>query len=253
MFTTVGVVEVQPRLPHLSNSPLSGMARRRFGGKTLVEWIARRLSDSHWIDHVVILTAGPQGAALVQDCPADIQVVHAPAPDALGALAHAVRETSARSVVRVNITDPFVDPVLVDRLVTVAGADGLCDYATFRLADGRPVMSTRLGVFAEWCNGAAVLKADKLAKSPADRCDSTHFLLNRADLFNIKLLGVPSGLERDDLRLAVHDEEDWEHLQLILDALGPDSLEWQRIAGLIDRQPHLRDRMAARNQSEASV
>jgi spore coat polysaccharide biosynthesis protein SpsF (cytidylyltransferase family) len=51
------------------------------------------------------------------------------------------------------------------------------------------------------------------------------------------------------VRLTIGGEEDWEHAQAIYDALGPDEMSWQRIAGLLDQQPELRQRMAVLNRS----
>lgn len=39
-------------------------------------------------------------------------------------------------------------------------------------------------------------------------------------------------------------------MQLILDALGPEFLDWQYIASLLDRQPRIRQRMLDRNLAE---
>jgi hypothetical protein len=50
------------------------------------------------------------------------------------------------------------------------------------------------------------------------------------------------------VRLALEVEEDWDHAQMILEALGPDNLDWQRIASLLDEHPAIRERMAALNQ-----
>src|SRR5438270_49646 len=132
MVTTLAVVEVQPAIEHLRpDSPLAGMARRRFGGKSLLEWVVRRVSE------------------------------------------------------------------------------------------------------ADSISGIWVLAGD--------------------DTFSQRMLAVPPRLDRDDLRLAIRDEEDWEELQLILDALGPESLDWQFIASLLDRQPGMRARMAHRNRAAAQL
>jgi spore coat polysaccharide biosynthesis protein SpsF (cytidylyltransferase family) len=106
--------------------------------------------------------------------------------------------------------------------------------------------------FAEWCHVDAVLRADRLATAAADQT-TRRALVHRPDLFSQKMIAVPPQLDRDDLRLAIHDEEDWEELQLILDALGPESLDWQFIAALLDRQPTMRARMATRNRAAASA
>jgi spore coat polysaccharide biosynthesis protein SpsF (cytidylyltransferase family) len=46
-------------------------------------------------------------------------------------------------------------------------------------------------------------------------------------------------------------EEDWDHAEAIYEALGPERLDWQRIARLLDHQPALRSRMAALNRVHA--
>ena len=57
----------------------------------------------------------------------------------------------------------------------------------------------------------------------------------------------------DDLRLKIDFEEDWEHAQVIFEALGPDEWDWQRIADLLDSQPALRKRMAVLNRAKAQI
>jgi spore coat polysaccharide biosynthesis protein SpsF (cytidylyltransferase family) len=114
-------------------------------------------------------------------------------------------------------------------------------------------MQSQLGVFAEWCRGEAVLLANRLARREHERTDATRFLHTHPEIFAIRLFPVPVQLDRDDVRLAIRDEEDWEHVQLILDALGPESLDWQFITALLDRQPSIRERMASRNREEAGA
>ncbi|HEX5102465.1 MAG TPA: NTP transferase domain-containing protein [Pirellulaceae bacterium] len=249
MATTLAVVELWPAIHGLSpRSPLAGIARRRFAGKTLLEWLVRRVSDAISLDQIVALPGNDaRSRDLVAHCPPDISVLHSSADDPLGRLSDAVREIPCTGVVRINICHPFVDPDLIDRLVAAA-ADSGRDYAGYALADGRPAIESQLGVFAEWCSAAAILRADRLAESADDRAEATRFLYSRPDLFALKWIPAPRQLDKGDLRLAIHDEEDWEHVQLILDALGPESLDWQYIASLLDRQPMLRARMADRNR-----
>ncbi|MDX1947137.1 MAG: NTP transferase domain-containing protein [Pirellulaceae bacterium] len=255
MAKTLAVVELRPSVEQLrSDSPLAGIARRRFGGKTLLEWVVRRVSDAERVDGVVVLAGEDRlSRGLVEHCPPDVPVFHAPEADPLGRFAAVVRRMGCQAAIRLNVSHPFVDPALLDRLIAAATSGGTCDYAGYALADGRPVMQSKLGVFAEWCRGEAILLADRMAKTPADRADATRFLYSHPEVFALKLLAVPSQLDRDDLRLAIHDEEDWEHVQLILDALGPESLDWQVIANLLDRQPDIRERMARLNQAEAAA
>jgi len=250
MATTLAAVEIWPAIEGLSpRSPLAGIARRRFAGKTLLEWVVRRVSDALCIDQIVVLAGDdPLSHNLVAHCPPDISVLHSPAADPLGRLAGAVREVACTGVVRINVSHPFVDPDLIDRLVAATAHSG-CDYASYALGDGRPAIESKVGVFAEWVAAPAIVRADRLAKLAGDRLDATRFINTRPDLFALKWLPAPRQLDKGDLRLAIQDEEDWEHVQLILDALGPESLDWQYIASLLDRQPTLRARMADRNRA----
>jgi spore coat polysaccharide biosynthesis protein SpsF len=254
MVTTLAVVEVHPAVEELRpGSPLAGIARRRFGGKSLLEWVVRRVSEAERICGIVVLAGDDSHAkSLCATCPPDARVFHATADDALGRLAEAVRMFPCKGIVRLNVSSPFIDPQLLDRLVAAAVSSG-CDYASFTFSDGRPVIQSKLGVFAEWCHPDAVLRADRLATHWSDRAEATRYLYSRPDLFSLHMLTVPAQLDRDDLRLAIHDEEDWEEVQDILDALGPESLDWQYITALLDRQPTIRARMAQRNRAAAGA
>jgi spore coat polysaccharide biosynthesis protein SpsF len=255
MEGVVGIVEVQPAVADLvDGSPLAGIARRKFGGKTLLEWVVRRVSEAERLAGVVVL-AGDDALShgLVEHCPPDARLMHSSAPDPLGRFAAAVREFQIHSAVRINVCHPFVDPELIDRLVTAVAAGHGCDYASYCFRDGRPVTQSKLGVFAEWCRGEAVQLADRLARPGSERTDATRFLHSHPEIFALKMIAVPPRLDRDDIRLAILEEEDWEHVQMILDALGPESLDWQLIASLLDRQPGIRQRMARRNRSEPAL
>jgi spore coat polysaccharide biosynthesis protein SpsF (cytidylyltransferase family) len=255
MGGVLGIVEVQPAVQGLSDrSPLAGMARRMFGGKTLLQWFVRRMSDAERLSAVVVLAGDdPFSRSLVAHCPSDIRIFHSAETDRLGRFAAAIRHFHCGAAVRLSVSHPFVDPILVDRLVASVAAGPSCDYASFAFADGRSVMESKLGVTAEWCRGEAVLLANRLARRSRDRADATRFLATHAEIFAIRHFPLPPQLDRDDVRLAVQDEEDWEDVQLILDALGPESLDWQFITALIDRQPTIRQRMASRNRAEAEA
>lgn len=75
----------------------------------------------------------------------------------------------------------------------------------------------------------------------------TRYIYSHPEEFNLRLIPAPSGIDRDDVRLTVDIEEDLDHVQTIIEALGPESLGWQRIAALLDHQPAMRRRMAALN------
>jgi spore coat polysaccharide biosynthesis protein SpsF (cytidylyltransferase family) len=132
--------------------------------------------------------------------------------------------------------------------VTTASVHPACDYISFSSRDGQPAIQSPLGIFAEWCSAEALRKAHRQATSAADRAQVTRYLYSHPEKFHVRLIPVPAELDREDVRLRLDGEEDWEHTQAIYEALGTDECDWRRIAGLLAHQPNLRRRMAVLNR-----
>ena len=150
----------------------------------------------------------------------------------------------------VRLDSPLVDPCLIDRLVTAAERDPTVDYATFCSGSGHPAIHSPLGLFAEFYSTSAIRRVDRAAKTARERREFNRFILRRPNRFTVKLLPIPQPLDRDDLRFSLRHQDDWEHAEQIVDALGADGLEWPRMARLLEQQPELRERMAVLNRAE---
>ncbi len=249
MLETLGIVQA------CFGSPSArARAARRMGGKSVLEWVVRRATDCQQLDGVIVVTSDDPANAFVRNLvPMDVPIYTGPQPDALGRFAAAVKEYPAKSAVRICAETPFVDPVLIDRLVATARANPQCDYVSYQSRDGRPAILSPIGVFAEWFRTRALLKADQRARSAADRESVTRYLYSHPEKFHLRLIPAPAQIDRDDVRLTCDVEEDWEHTLAIYEALGPDALDWQRIAELLSHQPALRQRMEALNRVHAKV
>jgi spore coat polysaccharide biosynthesis protein SpsF len=211
------------------------------------------LGDAQRLSQIVVVAGDdPLTRCLADLAPSDVRTFVSRAEDALGRLADVAREFAPEAIVRLSVSTPFVDPVLLDRLITVGLSDDECDFVGYRFGDGRPAVESKMGVFSEWCRSKAILRADREARHPADRQQPTHYLHGHPEKFSLRFLPAPVKLDRDDLCLAIHDEEDWEHVELILDALGPESLDWQYIMALLDRHPYLA-RAVEQRQSAAAL
>ena len=118
MLNTLGVVQVPPA------STLPGLkANRGFQGKTLLEWVVRRVTDCQGLAGVIVVAPAEDDAANLADLvPPDVPLFPSLRRDALGQIADALTTYHARGVVRVGIEQPFVDPELIDRLVTRAAS-----------------------------------------------------------------------------------------------------------------------------------
>jgi len=244
MAITLGVVEVPA--PQMGAQPL---AARRFADTSLLEWVVRRVSESLLVERVLVMADAAQRAALSRLVPPNAFLFDGPQKDVLSSFAAAARSADATSIVRVPIDCPFVDPNLIDRLICDANAHPGCDYIGYISNSKTLPIHSRLGMFGEWIRADALLRAARAATEEQDRAACARYIQSHPEHFQLRLLPVPASIDRDDIRLAVKDEEDWEHAQLIFDALGPDQLDCNRIADLLAGQPALRLRMAALNQA----
>jgi spore coat polysaccharide biosynthesis protein SpsF len=247
MLNTLGIVEVR------NERGADWRISRKLGGKSILEWVVRRATDCQRLDAVVVLCAQRLQDAVRQLVPPDVEVLSLAGLDPLATTVAALERCCARSLVHVCADNPFNDPVLIDRLASTADAHPGCDYIGYCRRDGRPAILTHLGVFAEWCSAEALRRADAEAKSPADRRHVSAYLYGHPEEFNLRLIPLPAELDRDDMRLGIVGEEDWEHAQVIYEALAADECDWQRIADLLDSQPALRQRMAVLNRAKNRV
>lgn len=248
MLKNLGVVQVG-----LGQEGSAVAASRRLGGKSVLEWIVRRVTDCQRLDGVIVLTGdSAEDRRVANLAPMDVPVCVASEPDPMACFVAAVERYPAEAVVRVRVDYPFVDPMLIDRLVTTADTHPECDYVGYCLRDGRPAILSPVGMYAEWFRASALRRAERKAKKPSDRCSVTNYLYSHPETFRLRLIPAPARIDREDVRLRVDIEEDWEHALAIFDALGSEELNWQRIADLLDHHPAMRSRMADLNRAYAN-
>jgi spore coat polysaccharide biosynthesis protein SpsF len=246
MLKTLGIVEACYGSP-----PARSKASRRLGGKSVLEWVVRRATDCQQLNGVIVATSDdPENQFIARLVPLDVPVFVAKKPDPLACLAAALEEYPTEGAVRIGTDYPFIDPMLIDRLVITAEAHPECDYVGYCSRDGRPAVHAPVGVYAEWFRVAALRRAARRATAALDRQQPTRYLYSHPEKFCLRLIPVPEQIDRDDVRLCVDIEEDFDHAVAIFEALGPE-LDYQRIANLLHHQPAIRSRMAAINRAAA--
>lgn len=249
MAKTLGIVQAR-----LGSQRLKGKLARRLGSRSLLDWVVRRVTDCSRLDGVVVAAAdGPDDGWIRELVPADVPVVVGSEHDVLGRFAAVVEQYPCDAVVRICADNPFIDPDLIDRLVSEADSHPECDYIGYCIGGGRPAILSPLGFFAEWCRAGALSQAAREASDPADREHVTRYLYSHPERYSLRLVPAPAQLDRDDVRLTVDIEEDWDHAEAIYEALGPERLDWRRIAILLEQQPRLRQRMRDLNRQHAKA
>ena len=250
MMETFGLVDTLcPQRPTLN--PLD--AGRRVGGEALIRRVVRRVTDAERLDHVAVAISTPLVDELGQWIPSDVTVIGCDSLDPIDRLQTAAAVLDGRAMVRVELHSPFVDPQLIDGLVAEAARQPQCDYIGYRTSR-RSAATTQLGLFGEWCRRSSLPRWANLHR-PADddRTDLGSLCLLSPTSLQLRFIPVPDGLNRDDLRLRLNDEEDWAAAEEIIEALDPEELSWHGIARLLESTPALRAEMRQRNLAETAL
>jgi spore coat polysaccharide biosynthesis protein SpsF (cytidylyltransferase family) len=151
---------------------------------------------------------------------------------------------------------PLLDPCLLDQLVSVVRANPETDGAAYdssRQASQErhaAVSPVQLGLSADYFRLETLEQLDRQLTDAAERQQFEQFVWNHPRGYVLRNLPLPEPLDRDDLRFSLRHQEDWAHAEQIVEALGHDHLEWQRLVGLMQTQPHLLTRMASLNSAE---
>jgi spore coat polysaccharide biosynthesis protein SpsF len=229
-------------------------AMRKLGGRSLFEWVIRRVTDSIRVDGVIVVACETEDlSTLNRLIPSDVPVFTGEGGDALSRFCKALEQYPAEGVVRVRGDNLFIDPGLIDRLICTAESHPNCDLVGYCSRDGRPAILSPVSIYAEWFRASALRKADRLADDELDREDVTRYIYSHPENFNLRLVPAPSEIDREDVRLIVDIEEDWDRTLMMFEALGAEFWDWKRIARMLDHQPAMRHRMAVLNREYANA
>ncbi len=247
MLQTLGIVDAC-----FASEKERRRAAGRLQGKSILEWVTRRATDCQQLDGVIVVTTSDPANLFVKDLvPLDVPVFVGDGEDHLTIWAKALEAYPCREFVRFETACPFVDQLLVDRLVKEAHRlDEPADYVGYRSQDGTPAMLTSVPVYGELVLTKTLHRLCERLRSPSDRAHPTRYIYSHPERFKIHWLPIPPGLDRDDIRLVLVDEDDWEVHQIIVDALGPEC-DGHHIAHLIERCPSLRKQMESLNERKS--
>ena len=228
-------------------SELARFSQRHIAGQPLALRMARRLSESQWIDEVYAVGCNMSTRALTE-----LQgVVH---PISLAdchlveRLCAVVDHTDADWIVYVPANRPFVDAQLIDGLLARAARNPQCDYIGYASDTAGHQRSDALGLAGEVCHADTLRRLRRNADRLPD-CEGSiaSWLSEAPGAFHLTFVPLPSELDRNDLRFAVEDESDWDEVQLLCDSVCEEDAEWQRVAQLVLSNEDLRTAMASRN------
>jgi spore coat polysaccharide biosynthesis protein SpsF (cytidylyltransferase family) len=208
-------------------------ACRSLGGKTVLEWVARQLTDSMRLDGVVVVTDHSEENMFVKMMtPLDVPVLLTNSGDTLSALAKTLESFQAEHCVYIGLDWPLIDSHLIDRLIIAAESNPNGHYAAFQFENGsrkgRP-----FGMFAEWYDVKALHRANRKATDPMHREYPGLYFLEQADKTNLTLIPAPRPFCDHDLCQTIESEDDWDNITMIFESIDAENIQWHHIAELL--------------------
>lgn len=207
---------------------------RRIDGKSVLEWVVRQMTDCELLDGVVVLAdEGPNGDLVRNLTPIDVPVYSTTADDTVTLLTNVLGQFPMDACVFIGADWPFLDPTLIDQLVRTAELEKDCDYAAYQFTNEIFSVGRPYGLFPEWYRAASIRKAaSKMNDQVHRQLPGTFFLDNQQD-YKVELLPAPAGLDRGDVHLSFDNEEDWDNILELHDALKLDVLDSNKLVGLL--------------------
>ncbi len=209
----------------------SRYVQRSLKGQSLLWRMVRQLQESQLVQNLCISGAAIPDSIGGAGIPGT-ELLNLPQSHLIDRLAAAAERSQAEWIVYVRGNRPFVDPVLVDRLLAEAQQHDECDYVGFFSKAGGWRRMAHLGLAGE--------------------CLAT-FFQDAEGMFQMRFIAVPTELDRSDLRFAVESEDDWDDIQSLGDALPADEMQWQMIAMRALANATMREGMESRNGGDVTA
>lgn len=223
-----------------SGEPMSALCFRRFGRHALLEWSLRRLSEAALLDHVAIVGPKELEDEVLRCSLLGAMWVPCNSNCAVERSLLVAEKLVAKWLVYTSPKCPFVDEILLDRMIGTGWKHPDADYVGYFSPTNPDFSLTSLGLVGEMCHRRALEKLASHSIDPKDLRTVAARVRGGADIFNCRLLPLPSALDNKELRFSLESVADWEHVDALLE-LSDDDADYRRLAehslemGRVDR------------------
>ena len=222
----------------MESARLPGKVLMKIQGKSILEHIVDFLKYSELTDRIIVATTKlPQDDKIEELLNGiGIDCYRGSSEDVVGRFYECAKFFKGDLIVRLTADDPLVDPLLVDEVIKLCKKTG-CDYASNLLPRTFPYGYSS----GEALTFNILKKLHETEKDPLGREHVTRHILQHPDLYDIKNVLAPPGLERPHWRLTVDYMEDFQLMSEIFSRLyNPNSfIEYRSLVELLDANEHL--------------
>lgn len=229
-MTAKVIAIVQARM---SSDRLRGKVLLPLAERPILDWIFRAARSSNQIDDVVLATSTDPSDTVLADFASErgVKVVRGPLDDVLGRFLQAVEAVPADAIVRLTADCPFLDPALIDSVVSIWRHNQETDYVASTLYRSLP-----RGLDVECVRAEALRAVGALAAGP-DRTHVTSRLYAPESTFS--QLGLMTAPNLSHYRLTVDTELDFRALNEITVRTGDRLVPWRELVNILDNNPYI--------------
>lgn len=246
-MTTVCVVQARMGSSRLPGKVLKDLTP----GETVLERVVTRLRRAATIDRIVVATTvDPADDAIAAACKAyGVDCTRGDTFDVLDRFVQTVRSCDAADVVvRVTADCPFVDPEVVDEVVTTL-RDGGYDFVANRLPP--PYRRTYpVGLDVEACTASALEEAWASTQEPHHREHVMPFLYEAGSDYSIRVIDLPE--DYSGHRWTIDTPEDLTVARAIAAALGAEPFGWRAVLAATLADSSLEEANAGQSQKHVT-
>ena len=226
---TVAIVQAR-----IGSTRLPGKALMDLAGEPMLARVVNRTRRTEKIAQVIVATTDRAADdAIANLCKArGWDCFRGDEADVLDRYYRAALHFEAEAVLRITSDCPFIEPELIDQLISEfhKHQPGV-DYASTLL----PRRTFPRGLDAEVMLFGALEKAWRDDKDPAWREHVTPYIHRHPDLF--RLQGMTNDVDYSHLRWTVDTEEDLSFSRRIYDHFGHDAFSWRAVLKLLEEHP----------------
>lgn len=188
-------------------------------GKSILELLIEHLLLNQKLPIIVATTKSIGDDILVEKLKKiRVQIFRGSEEDVLDRFIDAAESFGIKKIIRICADNPFLDVKSIEKLYQEAKI-GQIDYIGFQVND-LPSIKTHFGFWAEYVTLDALNRVKASTHSQVYREHVTNYIYEHPNNFYIKWLPTPIYLkERNDIRLTVDTENDFNTLMVIYKAL----------------------------------
>lgn len=223
------------------------MTRTFHNGRTILQLILEELASQFDPAQIVVATSTAENDKAIVAAAQPFACFRGSEEDVLQRVTHAVADHDVDWVVRVCADNPFLRAHFIRDLLNACEPD--TDYASFCLSDGKPVILSHWGLFAEVISKVTLNRIEETATSARHREHLTSHILDNPEMYSRKLLQLPSYIdEAADVRLTVDTCSDFDVCQsLYADVVNQYGARFsaEQLMLVLAMRPQLHQQMAA--------